>query len=227
VIAARPNHSTDTPVPARAGAGTHPGCPAGGRYRLVLIGSSALFTAVMLLASATPHAATVAAPARPQFRYADGAPPGFSGGFKEQACDACHFEAKPNTPPGQVTLTGVPERYVPGQKYPLAVALSRPGLALGGFQLAARFADGTQAGSFERGAGEEKRVAVETQGSVQYVNQKRPGADPTAADTAKWTVIWTAPAGGAVTFHVAANAADKDESARGDYVFTATATSRP
>lgn len=195
--------------------------------RLALVGSGALFTVVMLLASVTPHAAMVASPDRPLPRYADGAPPGFSGGFKEQSCDACHFEGKPNTPPGQVTLTGVPERYVPGQKYSLAIALSRPGLALAGFQLAARLADGTQAGAFEQGAGEEKRLAVETQGTVQYVNQKRPGAEPTAADTAKWTVVWTAPATGTVTFDVAANAADKDESARGDYVFTTTVQSRP
>ena len=68
---------------------------------------------------------------------------------------------------------------------------------------------------------------LETQGNVQYVNQKRPGAEPTATDTAKWTVVWTAPASGAVTFDVAANAADKDESARGDYVYTATVQTRP
>jgi hypothetical protein len=194
--------------------------------RLALVGAGVAFAAI-LLSSVTPRAATIAAPGRPPLPYADGAPPGFSGGFKEQACDACHFEAKPNTPPGQVTLTGVPERYAPGQQYPLAIALSRPGLALGGFQLAARFADGTQAGSFERGAGEEKRIGVETQGNVQYVNQKRPGAELTATDTAKWTVVWTAPASGAVTFDVAANAADKDESARGDYVYTATVQTRP
>jgi hypothetical protein len=181
----------------------------------------------MLFASAAPHAAMAVPRDRPLLRYADGAPPGFSGGFKEQACDACHFEAKPNTPPGQVTLTGVPERYAPGQKYSLAIALSRPGLALGGFQLAARFEDGTQAGSFEKGAGEDTRIAVETQGNVQYVNQKRPGADPAAADTAKWTIVWTAPAAGAVTFDVAANAADKDETTRGDYVYTAMAQTRP
>ena len=44
---------------------------------------------------------TVAPDAAP--RYADGAPPGFSGGFKEQSCDACHFEAEVNTRPGEVT----------------------------------------------------------------------------------------------------------------------------
>lgn len=159
--------------------------------------------------------------------YADGAPPGFSGGFKEQSCDGCHFENEPNTGPGTLTLAGVPERFVGGQRYPLTVTLTRPGMKLGGFQLAARFEDGTQAGTIERGPDEDKRMAIETQGNVQYANQRRPGAELTGPDTARWTIVWTAPAGaGPVTFHVAANAADNDESTRGDYVFTTSTQSR-
>jgi hypothetical protein len=43
-----------------------------------------------------------------------------------------------------------------------------------------------------------------------------------AADTARWTVVWTAPAtGGAVTFNAAANAANEDDSQLGDYIYTA------
>jgi hypothetical protein len=173
---------------------------------------------------------TAPAPAvahRTRIGYADGAPPGFSGGFKEQSCDGCHFENEPNTGPGSLTLHGVPERFVGGHQYPLTVTLTRPGMKLGGFQLAARFEDGTQAGTIERGPGEDKRVAIETQGNVQYANQRRPGAELTGADTAQWTLVWTAPSGaGPVTFHVAANAADNDESTRGDYVFTTSAQSR-
>jgi len=166
-------------------------------------------------------------PRRVHAGYADGAPPGFSGGFTEQSCDGCHFENEPNTGPGAVTLTGVPDMFVSGEKYPLTVTLTRPGMKLGGFQLAARFEDGTQAGTVERGPGEEKRVAIETQGNVQYANQRRAGAELTEPDTARWTLVWTAPAGARpVTFHVAANAADNDESTRGDYVFTTTTQSR-
>lgn len=224
---ARERFRSNQPVPARAGTGFVVRI-ASARVRLALAATGTLFT-VVLLSSVSPQAAPLQVPGRAVAGYADGAPPGFSGGFKEESCDACHFEAKPNTPPGQVTLTGVPERYAPGQRYPLTITLTRPGLALAGFQLAARLESGTQAGSFEKGAGEDTRLAVETQSNVQYVNQRRPGAEPTGADVATWTVVWTAPATAtsAVTFHVAANAADKDESARGDYVFTATATSRP
>ena len=160
--------------------------------------------------------------------YADGAPPGFTGGFKESSCDACHFEAAVNTPPGRVTLAGVPERYVAGQAYPITITLSRPGIMLGGFQLAARFENGGgQAGTLAPAPGEEKRIKVET-GKIQYANQRLDGTGLAEPGIAKWGVVWTAPAAaGSVMFHVAANAADKDDAARGDYVYTAVATSRP
>ena len=42
----------------------------------------------------------------------------------------------------------------------------------------------------------------------------------------RWSIEWTAPSGGgAVIFNVAANAADGNESADGDFVYTATAES--
>ena len=159
--------------------------------------------------------------------YADGAPPGFTGGFGEAACDACHFEAAVNTKPGQLTLTGVPERFVAGERYSLTITLSRPGMAMGGFQLSARMeTGGAQAGTLTPGPGEEKRIKIEP-GKVQYANQRQDGTALAEPGLAKWTVVWTAPAtSGAVVFHAAANAADKDEAARGDYIYTAAASSR-
>jgi hypothetical protein len=163
----------------------------------------------------------------PVAAYADGAPAGFTGGFGEQACDACHFEAALNTKPGQLTLTGVPDRFTAGERYPLTITLSRPGMAMGGFQLSARMENGgVQAGTLAPGPGDETRIKIEP-GKVQYANQRQAGTALADPGTAKWTVIWTAPATpGAVIFHVAANAADKDEAARGDYIYTATASSR-
>lgn len=167
-------------------------------------------------------------PDTPRAAYADGAAPGFSGGFGESSCDACHFDAAVNTPPGQVTLTGIPERFTPGTAYPITVTLSRPGMMIGGFQLAARFEKGgAQAGTLAAGPGEEKRIKIES-GQIQYANQRLAGTALTGPGSVKWAVVWTAPpATGAVVFHVAANAANNDEAARGDYVFTAVATSQP
>jgi hypothetical protein len=171
------------------------------------------------------HAVSIARPVAAQ--YADGAPPGFSGGFGESSCDACHFEAAVNTPPGRVTLTGIPDRFVPGERYPITITLSRPGMTMGGFQLASRLdPGGTQAGTLAPGPGEEKRIKIES-GKIQYANQRQAGTDLAEPGLAKWTVVWTAPnTPGIVRFHVAANAADKDEAARGDYIYTAAAASQ-
>ena len=164
----------------------------------------------------------------PAAAYADGAPPGFSGGFKETSCDACHFENDINAKPGQLTITGVPERFAAGERYPLTITLTRPGMRLGGFQFTARMAEGgAQAGTLAPAEGEEKRLAIQVSNNVEYANQRKPGSVPSAADTIRWTVLWTAPTAGAVQFHAAANAADNDESARGDFVYTATVRAAP
>ena len=161
--------------------------------------------------------------------YAEGAPPGFSGGFKEESCHACHFHAEPNAAPGRVTIDGVPARFAPGERYTLTITLRRAGVKLAGFQLSARFKDsGTQAGTLAPGSGEGERVGVANQGGVQYAGQKKAGASVEDPDVARWTIEWVAPdRGGPVAFHVAANAADGNESADGDFVYTATAESPP
>jgi hypothetical protein len=160
--------------------------------------------------------------------YAEGAPAGFTGGFGEQSCDGCHFDKALNEKPGQLTIAGAPERFIPGERYTLTITLSRPAMAVAGFQLAARFENGgAQAGTLSPGPGEEKRVKVETQSNIQYANQRVEGSAPAEPGAARWSLVWTAPqAGGAVLIHASANAADKDGSTRGDFVYTAMTTSR-
>ena len=161
--------------------------------------------------------------------YAEGAPPGFSGGFKEDSCQACHFHEELNAAPGRVTIEGVPAAFAPGGKYTLTVTLARPGMKLAGFQLAARFEEGgAQAGTLAPGPAEGERVGVESSGTVQYAGQKKAGAGVVGGDQARWTVEWTAPtSGGPVVFHVSANAADGNGNAEGDFVYTTSAESAP
>jgi len=179
-----------------------------------ILAAAVLVTTVRLVAS---HA------------YAEGAPPGFSGGFKEDSCHACHFHEELNAAPGRVAIDGVPATFTPGERYTLTVTLTRSGMKLAGFQLAARFKDGgAQAGTLAPGLADADRVGVETQGGIQYAGQKKAGVSVGAADAAKWTMVWTAPAsGGAVIFHVSANAANGNESADGDFVYTASAEAAP
>jgi hypothetical protein len=158
--------------------------------------------------------------------YAEGAPPGFSGGFTEDSCHACHFHEPLNAAPGRVTIEGAPARYTPGQRYTLTVTLARAEMKRAGFQLAVRFAEGgAQAGRLAPVADEARRVKAEQQGDVVYAGQTVDGSTVDTPGTARWRVEWTAPdEGRAVTLHVSANAADGDETAEGDFVYTATVT---
>ncbi len=161
--------------------------------------------------------------------YAEGAPAGFSGGFGEPSCHACHFDSDPDSGPGRITIAGVPERFTAGEQYPLTVTLSRPEMALGGFQITSRFENGgAQAGTLVPAHGEDERVGVVEQGGIQYASQTKDGTAPTAPGTAVWNLIWTAPPGdGPVVFHVAANAGNADGTAEGDYVHTTSLETAP
>ncbi len=158
--------------------------------------------------------------------YRDGPPTGFSGGFGEDNCLACHFADKLNIPPGNVAISA-PPRYSAGETYEVTLTLTRPGMIVGGFQLTARFEDGgAQAGMLSLVEGDSARIKLTTDRGVQYAYHKRPGTELTGRDSVRWALRWTAPAsGGGVVFHVAANAANDDDSQFGDFVFTATARS--
>jgi hypothetical protein len=202
---------------------------AGAGLRRTLIAAAAVLAAAVL--HSTLHASSHPLPLQRAgvLRYADGPPAGFSGGFKEDSCQACHFGADTNVAPGSVTIDGVPDRFTAGERYRLTITLKRPGMVMGGFQLTARFAEsGAQAGTLAPAADDDTRVRVEQQNEVQYAAQRLDGTALTAADTARWSLDWTAPEGsGPVVFHVSANAANKDDTAQGDYIYTASVESRP
>lgn len=161
--------------------------------------------------------------------YAEGAPPGFSGGFREESCHACHFHETLNASSGRLTIDGVPAKFAPGERYTLTITLTRGGMKRAGFQLAARFKDtGAQAGTLAPGSSDGERVKVEHQGGVSYAGQKKAGSEIGDAGTVRWSVDWITPAGGGpVSFNVAANAADGDERVDGDFVYITTAEAAP
>lgn len=161
--------------------------------------------------------------------YADGAPVGFSGGFGEPSCHACHFHAELNSGLGRVTIAGVPNRFRPGERYALTITLTRTDMKLGGFQLTTRFKDGGgQAGAVALDPRDQERMRIDLRRGVQYVSQRRQGMSLASANTAVWKLFWTAPpSGGPVVLHVTANAADGDDTAEGDYVHTVAVESGP
>lgn len=95
----------------------------------------------------------------------------------------------------------------------------------GGFELSARFAGGTQAG---RQAGKlaplDKRIQMvaSSDGGLEYAQHTALDSRAIRIGENQWRVNWTAPdrADGPVIFHVAANAANHDASALGDFIYT-------
>ena len=157
----------------------------------------------------------------------DRPPTAVTGGFGEPTCQLCHSEAAVNSGPGRLLLDGVPHAYEPGAAYPITLTVVHGGARVFGFELAARHEGGGQAGSLAPAAGSEERVGITPEAGISYAHHLRPGTMPLAPDTARWLLVWTAPdAGGTVSFHAAANAANDDDSPLGDYVYTATAVSR-
>ncbi len=172
--------------------------------------------------------ALLPAPARV---YPERPPPAHTGGFGEPTCRRCHFDQELDAPGGALTLGGVPEAYAPGARYRLRVALARPAMQRGGFQLAARFAEGEQAGRQAgtlRPVDDRVEVVLDDSSAVAYAHHTGAGTLLEAPEAARWTVEWTAPeaASGRVVFHVAANAANDDDSELGDYIYAQAGFSR-
>ncbi len=164
--------------------------------------------------------------------YVDGPPVRSAGGFGDETCHKCHFENDLNDPVGSLGLDGVPENYVSGEQYVIQIVIERPEIGRGGFQLAARFANGNRAGE-QAGSlaplDERVEVATEENTQVQYARQTLAGSLPGPEGTAGWSVRWTAPedSAGMVRFNLAGNASNYDASEFGDFVYTEEALSRP
>ncbi len=154
--------------------------------------------------------------------FPDGPPVARTGGFGEPTCAQCHTGRPLNAPGGSLALRGAPEAYEAGKRYRLVVALSREGMAAAGFQLAARCENGRQAGELAASGAPRVDVAGDANTGVRYARQTADGVEPERPGSTAWAVEWTAPAAGcgAVRFDVAANAANGDASALGDYVYT-------
>jgi hypothetical protein len=136
--------------------------------------------------------------ADPGSRYPEHPPVAHTGGFDEPTCHRCHFDQPLGAPGGRLRSAG--------------------------FQLSARVEQGArkgqQAGGFRVADG---RAEVTPEEGVDYVHHTLAGSVLAGRDTTSWTVAWTSPEGGteAIVFHVAANAANDDASAFGDFVYVA------
>lgn len=171
-------------------------------------------------------AGTAAAGASMARSSVHGPEPGHTGGFGEPTCRECHFDGPAHPNDASVTLEGLPDVWIAGRTYPIAVVVSGAALRRGGFQLTVRFAGedaGRQAGTLAAVPG---RVAITVADGVAYAHHVAGSTDPSAPGEVRWVLTWTAPAdpGAAVAIHVAANAANDDASEFGDRIVTAADT---
>jgi len=154
----------------------------------------------------------------------DQPPLAHTGGFGEPTCLQCHMDGELNETGGSLTIEGLPARYQPGQRYRLTVVVVHPELRLAGFELSARYESGPdsarQAGALAV-EDDRSRVSIDETSRVQYAHHLRSGTTPLRSGSGRWTILWTAPAGGSgpVAFHLAANAANDNDSPMGDFIY--------
>ena len=220
---AAPRAQSTSPAPAKAGAGRFKWLRL---LRDVLLLGVFLSTGAMIAALRNVDVAQASETTK-GFAYRDGPPFGFSGGFGEDHCQACHNSEKLNATPGSVTIS-VPQRYSPGKSYTVTVTLKRPAMKIGGFVLTSRFEnDSAQAGTLSLGDDQQGRIKIANDRGVQYAYHSRPGTELTGTGVVRWTLRWTAPKGKRVVlFNVASNAANGDDSQSGDFIYTSRARSR-
>src|SRR5262245_35696008 len=115
---------------------------------------------------------------------ASGPVPARTGGFGEMTCYQCHWDNPLNDPAGRISLSGIPETYTPGERYPITVAIAHPELVKGGFQMSARFEDGGNAGAL-RSPDELVQSVSSDDGRVTYVQHTTMGSRKTAERQAR------------------------------------------
>ena len=151
--------------------------------------------------------------------YRDGPPVHHSGGYGEPTCHVCHFDGAINSPDANARAIDVPSTFVSDSTYLVTVVVSKSDLGAAGFSMSSRFRNGAQAGSL---LATDDRATVESGPTgVQFAMHTLDGSDPVAPDSNAWTLIWTAPSeADTVFFHIAANAANGDDSELGDLIET-------
>lgn len=154
----------------------------------------------MLLGLAGPPAAA----------YPEGAPWGAANPDARESCGSCHYGYEPVRDSAAISIDGLPDRPVTGERYRLTIRFAPEEAAVAGFQLIAAAPEGAEAGRLESEA-----AGIEAAGDAAR------STEPVAVDPdAAWEVTWRAPdrLPRMITFYLAASAANDDLSPFGDRI---------
>jgi hypothetical protein len=156
-----------------------------------------------------------------------------TGAPGEANCTACHNSFPVNSGSGSIYVSGLPEKYTPGQQISVTVTTRQTQAIIYGFQLVALDSTGHDAGTITLPSETPQRTQTVTglvNGIVRtYLEHTIDGIVPAQFDFNTWTFTWTAPAAdvGPVTFYAAGNAADSNGNTDGDYIYTTARTIFP
>lgn len=187
-----------------------------------------IFARLAVFSTAGLFLALLVAPGVYVLGYGKGARPASTNAPGETSCQAskCHAQNPLNSGGGLLTLSGVPDSIVPGQKYPLTISLEQQGQKRWGFQITALNDSNLAAGSFSL-ADEDRtqlRDGILPDGSHrQYVEHTLAGSYMGSKNgPVSWVVNWeaTGELSGPVYFYLAANAANFNKKPWGDYIYT-------
>jgi hypothetical protein len=167
------------------------------------------------------------------YAFSSGPPPGVTGapGDESRACTRCHPGSLNPDARGQITISGAPANYTPGQRYTLTVAVTHPDTdrRRWGFQLTALTQNDNQpAGNLEiTNPAQTQRVIGGPGGNRQYVEHTSAGTGRGRTGGMSWSFDWIAPRQnvGPVVFYAAGNAANNNGTALGDRIYTASVVS--
>ena len=177
------------------------------RGKLLIVASAILFLVASVASAYTP-----------------GVPTGLAGAPGEDTCANCHDNL--NNGPGSATITA-PSQYSAGETIEVTVDVSHVGQEKWGFTLTALDDSNNPVGDFVVTDAERTQLDIDGGNGRQYMMHTEPGTDTGVLDSSPgWTFQWVAPAARpAVTFYLAALAANDAQGTNGDYTYTATHTS--
>ena len=159
----------------------------------------------------------------PALAFPDGPEPGLTGGQGYADCSSCHFAGPAPSENSGISLRGLVEQMVPGEHYQWVLEVRDPEQRVGGFQLAVRDLDTQQSiGELVFGDGLRALDAVLEDKQVTFLSHSEPQVAQAdgGEQITRWQLEWVAEQAGNIEVSIAAVAADGDDSALGDNVYT-------
>lgn len=152
--------------------------------------------------------------------FSSGPPNGATGAPGEAVCTDCHSSFPVNSGTGSLSVSGLPQTYIPGMAYTVTVNLADPNARRWGFEATAK-ANGKPGGVIAVTDAARTQLSQASSG-LQYIKHTSQGTDAGKTGSDSWTFSWTAPAAGTgpVTFYAAGNAANGDGTPSGDHIYT-------